>query len=293
MDVMVSVVVPVYNGAATIEACLQALRGQSLSEPYEVIVVDDGSTDATPELVQRVAGVRWIRQRNAGAPAARNRGVAEARGEWIAFTDADCIPSRTWLARLVAAARKTPDAIGAAGRTTGHNSVTPAARFVDLMGGLDPEQSLAHPTFPWAPSANLMYRRAYLDAAGGYDTRYATFDACDLHTRLRSMFAGEFYYEPSALVLHRHRASWKAYWRQQFSYGIGYAQFMLRHRGVAQWRVGAELREIGTIVRAGLRALLPAKDDEGVVRRGLLLRHAAQHAGFIRTYYNPRERARW
>jgi len=292
LDVSVSVVIPVYNGAATIEGCLNALRAQSLREPYEIIVVDDGSTDDTAELVRR-SGIRLLQQQNAGAPAARNRGIAEARGEWVAFTDSDCVPSRTWLARLLAAARRTPDALGAAGRTVGHESQTPAARFVDLMGGLDPEQSLAHPKFPWAPSGNLMYRRAYIEAVGGYDARYASFDACDLHTRLRARFGTEFYYEPAALVLHRHRASWKAYWRQQFWYGVGYAQFMLRHRSAAQWNLSAELRAIWNIIKTAAAAVVPARDDQALLRRGMLLRHAAQHAGFIRTYYNPRERARW
>jgi len=292
VDVAVSVVVPVYNGAATIESCLHALRAQSLREPYEIIVVDDGSTDATPELVRR-AGVRLVQQKNAGAPAARNRGVAEARGEWIAFTDSDCVPSRTWLARLLAAARRTPDSLGAAGRTLGHESRGPAARFVDLMGGLDPEQSLAHPRFPWAPSANLMYRRAYIEAVGGYDARYATFDACDLHTRLRARFAGAFSYEPAALVLHRHRSSWKDYWRQQFFYGVGYAQFMLRHRSSARWHAAAELRALANVAKAACLALVPGRGNVRLVRRGLFVRYAAQHAGFVRTYYNPRERRRW
>lgn len=292
MDVSVSVVVPVHNGAATIEACLGALKTQSTREPYEIIVVDDGSTDATPEIARRM-GVRLLQQRNAGAPAARNHGVAAASGEWIAFTDAECVPSRTWLARLLAAARRTPYALGAAGRTVGHESHTPAARFVDLTGGLDPEKSLAHPRFPWAPSANLLYRREYLQAVGGYDERYATFDACDLHTRLRARFDGDFYYEPAALVLHRHRAGWKSYWRQQFWYGVGYAQFMLRHRTTARWHAAKEFKALGNVAKFACLALIPGSDDAGLLRRGSFVRTAAQHAGFVRTYYNLRERRKW
>ena len=263
-----------------------------LREPYEVIVVDDGSTDDTAAIAAR-HNVRLITQENAGAPAARNRGIAAARGTWVAFTDADCMPSRHWLSRLLAAVRQDPNALGAAGRIAGHGSQSPAARFVDLYGGLDAERTLVHPRFPWAPSANLMYRRDALADAGGYDERYATYDACDLHTRLRERFAGPFFYEPSALVLHRHRAGWRAYWKQQFFYGVGYAQFMLRHRDKARWSAWHEAASVARLATSAAAALIPSTGDRGLARRGTFVREAAQHAGFVRTYFSARERRRW
>ena len=292
MDVAVSVVVPVYNGASTLEACLRALQTQALREPYEVIVIDDGSTDATAEIAARY-NVRLISQPNAGAPAARNRGIAAARGTWVAFTDADCTPSRNWLARLLTTVRSDTNAFGAAGRIAGHLSETPAARFVDSYGGLDAQRTLAHPRFPWAPSGNLMYRRDALQAVGGYDERYATFDACDLHTRLLERFSGTFPYEPAALVLHRHRGDWRAYWKQQFFYGVGYAQFLLRHRDKTHWSAWHEVTSVARVIAAGVAAVLPAGADGALVRRGMFVRQAAQHAGFVRTYFSLRERRRW
>lgn len=289
----VSVVVPVYNGGEIFVTCLRALLAQTLTrEQYEVIVVDDGSTDASAALA-RSFGVNVISQANAGAPAARNTGIAAARGEWIAFTDADCVASRRWLEALLARVESDPQSIGAAGRTTGLQSNTAAARFVDLMCGLDAATYLRHPVFPFAPSGNLMYRRDCLLAVGGFDPRYATYDACDLHTRLRERYAGSFAYEPAALVLHRHRCSWPAYWRQQFFYGVGYAQFLMAHRDRAQWHLRHETAAIRRVLANAALALLPARGDEKIRRRGSFVRAAAQHAGFLRAYYSSRERRRW
>jgi glycosyltransferase involved in cell wall biosynthesis len=289
----VSVVVPVYNGAATLEACLRSLQEQSLARSeYEVLVVDDGSTDASAIIARRF-GARVLQQPNAGAPAARNTGMLAARGRWIAFTDADCVVSRNWLTALLAAVCARQDCLGAAGKTVGFSSQTAAARFVDLMGGLDAQRYLQHPVYPFAPTANVLYRRDCLLAIHGFDARYATYDACDLHTRLMRKFQGAFVYEPRALVLHRHRPSWPAYWRQQFYYGVGYAQFMLARRREVRWSAAHQLRAACDVVAKAAMAMLPARGDDAIVRRGLVIRAAAQQAGFLRTYYNPAERRKW
>lgn len=87
----VSVVIPAYNRAATILPCLQSVLRQTVS-PLEVIVVDDCSTDRTAEVVGSLSDFRvrcLVQPKNAGAQAARNRGIREAKGEWIAFQDSD------------------------------------------------------------------------------------------------------------------------------------------------------------------------------------------------------------
>lgn len=92
MSPLVSVIVPVFDGARTIERALASVLAQE-HRPLEVLVVDDGSSDATPDILTRLAGehpeLRVIRQDNAGPAAARNRGITEARGELLAFNDAD------------------------------------------------------------------------------------------------------------------------------------------------------------------------------------------------------------
>jgi glycosyltransferase involved in cell wall biosynthesis len=97
----VSVIIPARDAAPTIGRTLEALGRQELDQPFEVIVVDDGSRDATCALVERLGGnVRLVRnERSSGPGGARNRGVAAAIAPVLAFTDADCFPTAQWLAR--------------------------------------------------------------------------------------------------------------------------------------------------------------------------------------------------
>ncbi|MDQ6780062.1 MAG: glycosyltransferase [Candidatus Eremiobacteraeota bacterium] len=284
-----SIVVPVYNAAATLHDCLIALGGQDMPQSdFEVIVVDDGSTDDSAALASTFP-VRVIRRPNGGAGAARNTGWRAAQGAWIAFTDADCVPARGWLRRLVQSARAASGerpALGAAGKIVGFDSATPAAQFCDIAGSLDAERHLAHPRFPFAPSGNLLYRRAALEAVGGFDERYVSYEACDLHWRLTQQVGGAFVYEPKALVLHRHRASWRSFWRQQFSYGQGYAQFVRYHRDVCRWSVLDELREWGAISKLGLTAWRKTTSSRALYQRGMFVKRMAQRLGFLAAHLN-------
>lgn len=95
--VRVSVIIAAYQASATLERTLSALAHQDLSEPYEVIVVDDGSDDGTAEIAEQSPRTTVLRQERQGAAAARNLGASAAAGEVLAFTDADCEPLPTWL----------------------------------------------------------------------------------------------------------------------------------------------------------------------------------------------------
>lgn len=99
---LVSVVIPTYNRRDTLQQCLASVTHQTYSN-YEVIVVDDGSTDSTDEMIRwRFPDVRYIRQRtNHGPAAARNLGIEVARGEIVAFTDDDCQLPPEFLSRIV------------------------------------------------------------------------------------------------------------------------------------------------------------------------------------------------
>jgi glycosyltransferase involved in cell wall biosynthesis len=153
-SVRVSVVMPARNAAATIEHTIDAIARQDLEEPYETIVVDDGSTDGTPELV---AGVRVLRQEGEGPAAARNRGAAVAKGDVLAFTDADCFPSPGWLAAGLAALRHADLVQGAV-------EPDPTARRLPL------DRTIAvHRETPLFESANLFVRRDLFERIGGFE----------------------------------------------------------------------------------------------------------------------------
>jgi glycosyltransferase involved in cell wall biosynthesis len=294
--VQISVVIPVHSGGErTIGDCLRALEGQTLPRgDYEVIVVADGGAKEINASLREGFDVRLLSQEHKGAPSARNTGWRAAEGEWVAFTDHDCIPSRTWLSSLLnVVSNGKESAFGAAGPIFGFESYSPPARFVDLTHGLDSERLLSHPTFPFAPSGNLMYRRDAVAKVGGFDERYCSYDACDLHTRLRQVCEGGFYFEPRAVVLHRHRASWRAYWHQQLNYGRGLGQFFLHHQEVVEWSLWREMCAWSTVVSFAVRASLPGRDDASLIRRGNFVKHLAQRVGFVNAYWNWDERKRW
>jgi glycosyltransferase involved in cell wall biosynthesis len=106
-----SIVIPLYNKARFIKRSLDSVLMQTLGD-YEVIVIDDGSTDDGPDLVAGYSdhGIRLIRQENRGVSAARNRGIAEAQGEWIAFLDADDTLKPHYLQTIMGLIRRFPDA---------------------------------------------------------------------------------------------------------------------------------------------------------------------------------------
>jgi glycosyltransferase involved in cell wall biosynthesis len=296
MPARVTVVVPVYNGELTLADCLRALGTQTLSKSdYQIIVVIDRATTDSSAEVAKQFDVQLILEGGHGAGTARNAGIAASTTKWVAFTDDDCIPTRAWLSYLLQALSDGSDvgAIGAAGRTVGFESFSPAARYVDLTGGLDAATYLRHPNFPFAPAVNLIYLRDSLNAVGGYDKRYYSQETVDLHYRLVKTLGGRLLYEPRALVLHRHRASWKAYWQQQFNYGRGLAQFMLHHRDASEWSRWRELESWARLVDLGIRACVPGSSDRVLVRRGTFVKQLAQRMGFVTTYWNSTEQKRW
>src|SRR5438132_858607 len=113
--IICSVIIPSYRSVTTISACLKALTQQRGAPPYEIIVVDS-SPDTTPEIVrQQFPQVQLIHLAQQTDPAAaRNLGAQQARGEFLAFIDSDCIAASDWLARLCATVRAGYDAVGGA-----------------------------------------------------------------------------------------------------------------------------------------------------------------------------------
>lgn len=155
----VSVVVPALDAAATIGRTLEALSRQQLAERYEVIVVDDGSGDSTAAIAEAARGpVRVLRQERSGPAAARNRGAAAARGEVVAFTDADCFPEPGWLRAGVEAIDAGADLV--------QGAVSPEPGFpmgpFDRSLWIDRENGLYE-------TANLLVTRELFERIGGFE----------------------------------------------------------------------------------------------------------------------------
>jgi GT2 family glycosyltransferase/sugar lactone lactonase YvrE len=222
----VSVVVCAYNAADTLDDCLSSL-GRLNYPNFEVIVVNDGSRDATGEIAKRYP-VRVIDIPNGGLSAARNLGLAAATGEIVAYTDADVRVDPDWLTYLVQPFL-TSDVVGSGGP----NVVPPDDPFVAQCvarapGG--PTQVLLDDRIAeHVPGCNMAFRRDALLAIDGFNPVYLRAgDDVDVCWRLQAR-KQRIGFAPSALVWHHHRASVKAYWRQQLGYGEGEAWLEAHH----------------------------------------------------------------
>lgn len=230
-----SVVVPAYNAAGTITACLDALLAQHLppgSGPLEIIVVDDGSRDMTPALVESYASaVQLIRQAHAGAGAARNAGIAAAHAPLVLFTDADCEPWPDWAATLLAGLVEPVVGVKGVYRTRQRRLV---ARFVQLEYQDKYDRMAREPRIDFIDTYAAGYRRATLCAVGGFDPTIRYVEDQELAFRVAAA-GGEIRFLPGARVYHRHADSLGAYCRKKFH--------------IAYWKVAVHTRHPGALVR--------------------------------------------
>jgi glycosyltransferase involved in cell wall biosynthesis len=198
----VSVVVPVYNGAATIAEAIDSALAQTYAG-REVIVVNDGSTDATAGVLRGYAErVSVIDRPNGGIAAARNTGVAAAIGEYLAFLDCDDIWMPTMVERAVAALDGDPDCVLAYTNCAVVDSDGHDLRAALIGAGVDHAPSLDEMLsrlWPIMPSAVVM-RRATFDACGGFSEEFRSYGFEDVIFWLRAREQGPFHYLPECLV---------------------------------------------------------------------------------------------
>jgi glycosyltransferase involved in cell wall biosynthesis len=211
-----SIVVPAYNAASTLAACLRALSTQLIDDPYEIILVDDGSTDSTPRIAQTFApAVRVIRRPHSGAAAARNAGVRAARGDIVLFTDADCEPVPTWASRLAAAIRSGADGAKGTYRTRQRSLV---ARFVQAEYESKYRHMQGRSRIDFIDTYSAAYRRDVLIQAGGFNENLPVDEDQELSFRL-SKAGRTLIYVPQAVVYHHHVTSPLSYARRKFRIG--------------------------------------------------------------------------
>jgi lipopolysaccharide/colanic/teichoic acid biosynthesis glycosyltransferase/glycosyltransferase involved in cell wall biosynthesis len=225
---MISVIVPVKDGAKTIEICLQSLlhqEGMELDIDFEVIVVDDGSKDDSVEIAQR-SGVKVYRQANAGPAAARNAGARIANGTLLAFTDADCAPSPTWMMNLTQSFHD-PEVVGVKGVYRTHQNEL-VARFVQLEYEYKYARMKKLTFIDFIDTYSAAYRKDVYIFNGGFDESFRQPSVEDQEFSFRLAHKGyRLVFEPSAVVFHYHDRSISEYLKRKF--GIGYWKaYMLR-----------------------------------------------------------------
>lgn len=305
-----SVIVCTRNGADRIAACLMAIG--SMSGRFETIVVDDGSTDGTADLVRRrFPSVKLLQLDFCGLSAARNAGAAVAVGGVLAFTDDDCEPDSKWLVRL---ARVLASGDFAA---VGGPNIPPPPRdwhqaVVCAAPGSPGHVMLDDVEAEHLPGCNLAVTREAFGIVGGFDPVFRTAgDDVDFCWRLRD--AGfRMGFAPDAFVWHHRRRDIRAYLRQQYGYGVAERLLMAKHPhrftrgGAAKWSgciydgapvhvVDGDVIYHGPMGTGGYQSIihetarmrmLPARHDHWLARVTLVL------AGFLAHHLRAWARAR-
>jgi glycosyltransferase involved in cell wall biosynthesis len=284
---IVSVVLPLLNAAPVLDQQLQALAGQTYTGAWELVVADNGSTDASLDVVERwrerLPALRVVDASDrGGAAAARNLGAELARGDAIAFCDADDVVAPGWLAALSGALQHHDLVAG----SHEHDALNPGGTANWHGRSFETGPPVAMDFRPFASGSNMAVSRAAFFQVGGFDEQFGRLGAAgedvDLSWRLQG--AGHrLHFEPDAVVFYRHRHELRGVWRQYLQYGLADVWLYERFRGH-----GMRPRPLGQILR-GYRALvrrLPALRHEGP--RGAWVRDAAYRWGRVQGSINGR-----
>lgn len=236
----ISIVVATYNGGETLRECLLSLERLDYPD-YEVIVVDDGSTDDTEEILRDFLSIRVWRQENRGLSVARNVGIGLASGEIVAFTDSDCVADADWL-YFVALAMLGGNCAGVGGPNLTPWERRPIHRTVAHAPGHATHVLLDIEVAEHVPGCNMAFWRSSLVEAGSFDPTFRKAgDDVDMIWRLQEK-GGRILFAPAAFVWHHRRSTIGAYLKQQMGYGEAEALLARKHphrfndRGQSLWR---------------------------------------------------------
>lgn len=210
MSAEVSIIIPTFNGGPRIGNCLDALLEHTAGRGVEILVVNDGSTDNTVDVVGRYSTVRLINQANAGPAAARNRGAMESSGKILLFTDDDCIVTSDWLTSMLEPF-KDPEAVGTKGvyRTRQKRLV---ARFVQMEYEDRYRLMSAADSIDFIDTYSAGFRRERFLEMDGYDTSFPVACAEDAELSYRMSNSGwKMKFAPGAIVYHTHPDTLRAY----------------------------------------------------------------------------------
>ncbi len=225
---IISIVVPAYNSSRTIGSVIDALGAQNLpAGKPEIIIVDDGSTDNTADIVKSYPAVKYVYQQNVGPSAARNTGWKQAKGRIVCFTDSDCLPEKDWVSKILS--HYTSGAIGGVGGSYDINNEKSI-----LAKLIHEEIAYRHSKMPrevdYLGTFNVSYRRDILERIGGFDTAYkaASGEDNDLAYKVKSL-GYKLIFDKDIKVAHNYPESLLKYLKQQLVHGLWRVKLYLIH----------------------------------------------------------------
>jgi len=257
-----SVIVPAYNANLTLESCLNALLNQSISN-YEVIVVNDGSDDQTEDIAKKFPVV-YIKQPNKGPASARNNGAKKASGHIILFTDADCIPSRTWIEEMVKPIKQKRAAAVKGAYKTSQKSIV--ALFAQIEFEERFEMLKQVDNIDMVDTYSAAFDKKIFWQMGGFDESFPTANNEDTELSYKLSSKGyKMIFNPEAIVYHLchpdtvikyiKQKFWRGYWRM-----VVYKRFpkkMFKDTYTPQSLKFQILFIFGTILSTGIGFIVP------------------------------------
>lgn len=224
----VSVIVPVYNGANTIDACIESLLALDYpAERRELIFVDNASTDKTAQILDRYREkIRIAFEAKRGPAAARNRGLRVARHEIVAMTDADCTVDRHWLRHLLAPL-EDPGIGLAGGKILAQRPCNAIERFGEKIHDHHSAIEVWQP--PYVITMNWASKKSRLNSIGYFDERFLRQEDGDLSYRLFSTGV-KFAFAPEAIVYHANERTYGGLFHEGYLHGFYSVQVIKKHR---------------------------------------------------------------
>lgn len=221
----ISVIIPVRNEVEKIEQCLEAVFNQTM-KPFEVIVVDGHSTDKTVENARKFP-VKVIYEGYGTRAGACRVGVENAEGDFIAFTDADCIPETDWLENLVKEFDAGIVGVGGGIKNIGEGLWEKSINLISgtFLGSANSIQGRFFKDKRYVNSisgCNSMYHKEDILKIGGFDVRLSTAEDTELNRKLLRI--GKLLYTPDAVILHNHKRGLKDFAKRMYQYGCGRAK---------------------------------------------------------------------
>jgi GT2 family glycosyltransferase len=285
----VSIIVPAYNCRSTIEKCVESLK--ALDYPNcEILIMDDGSTDGTGKYLDTVEGIRVMHLENAGPGRARNIGLEHARGEYVAFTDADCVVDPGWLNALMQGFHKD-EVAGVGGdqqspsdETRFGKRVNGFLKAIGFVAGYMKRDGSSYRRVSHNPTCNVVYKKEVIIKVGGFNEALWPGEDVELDYCL-SRKGYRFFYTPDAVVYHYRPRTLGAFSRMMYRYGWAQA-YLVRKYGMfrlVHWEPLALLAALICFV-----ILFAVNPIEGFVTLGLVL-----IAVFAYLFFAARGPMRW
>jgi glycosyltransferase involved in cell wall biosynthesis len=222
----ISIVIPVFNRKEQLKCLLRSIYDSNYKD-FEVIVVDDGSTENLSTIKYDFPDIKYIKQNNSGPGIARNNGVKKAKGRIIAFTDSDCLVSKDWLKSI---SKSFKDDVGIVGGRTIENKTKDLLRYLYMpKGDVECKREV------YCSTNNMAVLKKAFDDVGGFD-RYFNFAAEDVDFCLRVQ-KHKYRLKPNndMLIFHEHPGGFKGWLKKSFNYEPGLIKLMEKHQYIRRF----------------------------------------------------------